>query len=602
MAQFIPEDTIADILRALDITDVIGEKVQLKKQGKDYIGLCPFHSEKTPSFSVSPDKQLYYCFGCKAGGNMITFVMETEGISFHEAVVQLGEMAGIDIQLPHSFQKEKKNSETTRFIEAHELAARFFHHLLMNTEQGKVAYDYLIERGIAPTVMKQFQLGYAPMEGNVLKELLDKRKFDLKEMEACGLLRRVESTWELEDRFQHRLMFPIWNADGKVVGFGGRVLADGQPKYLNTPETPIFKKNELLYGFHLARPHVRKKNRVVLFEGYVDVLSSHSANVPYGVATLGTALTKRQAQIIRRNSERVTICYDGDRAGEEATWKAAHLLLEEGLQVEVALLPDDEDPDRYIQTYGAERFQKEIIEAAVPLIVFKMHVLKKEKNVNDEGEKLQYVEEVLREIAALPTAVEQDIYVRQLSEETNVSLEALKQELERMISSNRRGKEKEKKNYRKRWQISPYNKQTLRPAYQNAERMLLAHMMHDKNVAEEVKRKIGGHFPTEEYMAIAAYLYAYYAEGYPADPNAFLLYMEDKDLVETATELLMLDRTIELSENELVDYIQQVNNHANWVKIEQMEQKLKEAEKRRDLEEAVQLATQLIDMKKATQK
>lgn len=601
MGQFFSEETIANIMQAVDITDVIGEKVQLKKQGKDYIGLCPFHEEKTPSFSVSPDKQLYYCFGCQAGGNMITFVMETEGLSFHEAVVKLGKQAGIDISLPDRFHEKEKDSKTTRFIEAHELAARFFHHLLMNTEQGKVAYDYLMDRGISPDVMKQFQLGYAPKEQTVLKELLEKRQFDAQEMEECGLLRRVEATWELEDRFRHRIMFPIWNIDGKVVGFGGRIITDGQPKYVNTPETPIFKKNELLYGFHLARPFVRKKNRVILFEGYVDVLSSHLADLPYAIATLGTSLTKRQAQIIRRNTERITICYDGDRAGEDATLKAANLLQQEGLQVEIAILPEEEDPDQYIRTYGKERFQKEIIEAAVPLIVFKMHLFKKEKNLNDEGEKLQYVEEVLHEIASLSTSVEQDIYVRHLSEETSVSLEALKQELERKIRANHRTSHSTKtKN--KRWQIAPLKRQSLRPAYQNAERMLLAHMMHDKSVAEEVKQKIGGHFPTEEYMAIAAYLYAFYAEGHPADPNAFLLYMEDKDLVQTATELLMLDRTNELSENELVDYMDQINNHLNWVKIEQIEQKLKEAERRQDLEEAVQLATQLIDMKKATQK
>ncbi|WP_158735073.1 DNA primase [Alteribacillus sp. YIM 98480] len=608
MAQYIPDETVAEIRQSLDIVEIISEYIQLKKQGKHYMGLCPFHGEKTPSFSVSPDRQLYHCFGCGAGGNAITFVMEMEKVGFVEALGKLGSKAGISVpETGYSKSGQAGYSTHHKKIEAHELAARFYHHLLMNTEQGKEAYDYLLRRGFSPEMMERFQLGYSPDHSNVLKGLLEKRKFNLQEMEEAGLLLRQESNWDLKDRFRNRIMFPIQDIQGHTVGFGGRVLGEGEPKYLNSPETSIFKKNETLYGMHLARKEIRKSNTAVLFEGYADVIAASNAGITNAIAVLGTSMTERQAKIIRRNTERIIICFDGDNAGQDAARRSAQILEQEGLIVQVALLPDKEDPDDYIKANGAKRFKSEVIEAAVPLMAFKMQLLKRKKNLQDEGEKLQYIEEVLKEVTYLSKAVERDFYLRQLADEFSLSLDALKQEQFRIYKESKRyyNDKRNDSTYgsrAKRWGLDSYKNKQLLPAFQNAERMLLAHMMKDKTVCMEVQETIGGDFNVEEHVAIAAYLYAYYAEGNKPDPGHFINQLQDPDLIKKASEIAMLDINKHLSENELVDYIRQIKNYPKWVEIEEIEQKMKEAEKKQDIQSAVQLATELVDMKKALKK
>ncbi|MFZ4451997.1 DNA primase [Salibacterium aidingense] len=609
MAAYIPEETISEIQQSLDIVDIVSEHIQLKKQGKHYLGLCPFHGEKTPSFSVSPEKQLYHCFGCGVGGNAITFVMEMENLVFVDAVKKLADKTGISVpDVGYSNAEHETVSVHQEKKEAHELAAKFYHHVLMNTEQGKQSYDYLLERGFTPEVMERFQLGCSPDQPDVLKGLLEKRGYDLEEMETCGLLLRQESNWELRDRFRHRIMFPIRELQGHTVGFGGRSLGEAEPKYLNSPDSPIFHKNELLYGFDIARPDIRRQNTAVLFEGYADVIAANTAGVKNGVASLGTSLTERQAQIIRRNTERIIICYDGDNAGQGAAQKSGEILEQQGLLVEVAVLPARMDPDDYIQTYGSERFRKEVIESAVPFMSFKIQALKKDKNLQDEGDRLRYIEEVLKEITHLSKAVERDFYLRQLAEEFSLSLDALKQEQYRIYKENvRNGAGKNNREYRfsgrqKRWNVEDYSKERLLPAFHNAERYLLAHMMRDSQASLEVQERLGGNFNIENHIALAAHLYAYYADGKPADPGTFINHLHDPDLIKEASDIAMLDITEHMSENELVDYIDKIKNYPKWVEIEQIKQKMKEAERNQDVELAVKLGNEIIDMKKALQK
>ncbi|RSL30903.1 DNA primase [Salibacterium salarium] len=608
MAGFIPEETINEIQKSLDIVDIISEHIQLKKQGKHYSGLCPFHGEKTPSFSVSPEKQLYHCFGCGAGGNAITFVMEMENIVFVDAITKLANKSGIsvpDVGYSNSEQESGEKDKVKR--EGHELAAKFYHHVLMNTEQGKQAYDYLVERGFTTETIERFQLGYSPDQPEVLKELLENRGFDLQEMEAGGLLYRQESSWDLKDRFRHRIMFPIRDVQGRTVGFGGRMLGEGEPKYLNSSDSPIFHKNETLYGIDLARPEIRKQNTAVLFEGYVDVISANKAGVNNGIASLGTSLSDRQAQLIRRNTERIIICYDGDNAGQGAAQKSAEILERQGLTVQVALLPSGMDPDDYIQSYGTERFRREVIEASVPIMSFKMQVLKKDKNLQDEGERLQYIEDVLKEITHLSKAVERDFYLRQLADDFSLSLDALKQEQYRLYKEESRNTTDKKRengfnDRKRRWGTDQYTKAKLLPAFQNAERYLLAHMMHDSQACMEVQERLGGDFNIEAHIAIAAHLYAYYSEGNPADAGTFINHLQDPDLIKEASEIALLDITEHMSENELVDYIDKVKNYPKWVEIEQIKQKIKEAEKNQDVFLAAKLGNEIIDMKKALKK
>ncbi|WP_018923731.1 DNA primase [Salsuginibacillus kocurii] len=598
MAQRIPEETIEEIRTSADIVEVVNEYVQLTKQGRNYTGLCPFHGENTPSFSVSSDRQLYHCFGCGAGGNVINFIMESEGISFIEAIQLLAEKTGVSLPETIAAAKEGNDSGHQAMLDGHELAARFYHHILMNTNQGQEAYDYLLSRGVSEDMMKHFQIGYAPAQHQALTALLEKREYKLAEMKEAGLVMQSESSGEYFDRFIGRIIFPIQNGKGKVIAFGGRTLTNDGPKYLNSSESAIFKKNETLYGLAAARPFIRKHNLAVLFEGYMDVIAASSAGINTGIATLGTSLTEQQARTIRRNSEEVTVCYDGDEAGITAAIKAATLLEAEGCKVRVALLEDGEDPDDFIQKAGPERFKQEIIEAAVPVMTFKMNVLRRNKNLKNEGERLAYIEEVLGELTNIQGAVEREHYMRQLAEEFSLSLEALKHEQSRLYRKKKR-QQNENVAYESAEKRSFSFKETkLRSAFENAERYLLAHMMNSYSITKTVEKEVGAEFNVEEYAALAVYLYGYYGRGLEPDPAHFIHSINDEELTRLATELAMIEIPDHITDDELMDYMKKIKNYPKWVEIEQKEKEMREAERKNDVTTALYIANEVISLRK----
>lgn len=595
MSKRIPDEKIEQIRQSVDIVEVISDYVQLKKQGRNYLGLCPFHGEKTPSFSVSTEKQLYHCFGCGAGGNVFTFIKELEGVTFIEAVSKLAERG--NISLPEFSKPDTKTqSNQAWMMKAHDLAAKYYFHLLHDQAIGEVARTYLKNRGFTKEMVDHFGIGFAPESWNTVTTLFEKRGVPLPLAEQSGLLGLREFDKKYFDRFRNRIMFPIWDGQGKVIAFGGRIIGEGQPKYLNSPESPIFNKGNIIYGLHLARPYIRKENQVVLFEGYVDVISAWKADVKNGVATLGTALTMEQAKIIRRNAETVIICYDSDNAGVQAAFRAASTLEEVGCHIKVATLPEGLDPDDYVQKYGNEKFKNHIIHGSLTLMAFKMQFLRRGKNLQDEGERMRYIEEVISEITELSRAVEREHYLRQLSEEFSLSLEALKQEQHRIFRAKRAGRkyteEPKKRN------IPAVTKQLL-PAYQNAERRLLAYMMKDPPLTEKIMETIGGAFNVEKYQAIAAHLYAFYNEGKTFEPSDFIQRLEDDDLVTTATEIAMMEMNDEISEQELLDYIKEIENYPKRVEIEKKEQERMEAERQQDIMRAAQIGMEIIQLKKA---
>ena len=598
MGNRISEEKVEKIRNSVDIVDVIGEYVQLKKQGRNLTGLCPFHGEKTPSFSVSPDKQLYHCFGCGAGGNVFSFVMAIEGYEFLESVKHLAERTNIDLPELQQNEAAKMSTENNTMISGSELAAKLYHHLLMNTEQGKGAFQYLTERGFTTEMINTFSLGFAPNAWDTLAHFFDKRKVSLNIMEQIGLLAKRDFDGKFFDRFRDRVMFPIWNKDGKVIGFGGRVIGNDHPKYLNSPESKIFNKSKILYGFHIARAEMRKNNEAVLFEGYVDVITAWQAGVRNGVATLGTAITDEQAKLIRRNAESVIICYDSDNAGLKATYRAIEILEANNCNVKVANLPEGYDPDDYIQKYGSEKFRKEVINANQTTMAFKMNFLRKGKNLQNEAERIAYIENVLSEITSLTNAIERDHYLRQLSQEFSLSLNALKQELYRLY------KQKKQNNPQNEQQSVPsvrnkfVTEKKLLPAFHNAERMLLAYMIKDINIACTVQEKIGGNFNIDEYHAIVAHLYAYYGEGNEPNSSQFIQRLNDEKLTRIATEVAMMTISEELSEQELNDYIRQITNYPKIIEIENKERARKEAESKGDYKSAANIAMEIIQMKK----
>ncbi|MCQ6266258.1 DNA primase [Fictibacillus sp. WQ 8-8] len=599
MAERIPDELIEKVRTSQDIVELVSDYVTLKKQGRNYFGLCPFHGEKSPSFSVSPDKQIYHCFGCGAGGNAFSFLMNIEGFSFLESVKHIAQRTGIDLpQLERQSGNSKSSDNRAVMGEAHELLAKLFHHYLLNTEQGLKALDYLKGRGFSDEVISRFQIGFAPDSWDAATNFLSRRNFSLELSEKAGLLGKRDFDGKFFDRFRNRIMFPIWDKNGKVIGFGGRILDSGEPKYLNSPETLLFNKGKNLYALHLSRPEMRKKQQAVLFEGYVDTIAAWRAGVENGVATLGTSLTEDQAKLLKRNVPSVVICYDSDHAGVEASFRASSILLKAGCNVKIAKMPDGLDPDDYIQKYGAEKFNRDVIGASLTVMAFKIQYYRRGKNLNDEGERMLYIEEIIKEISQLPNAVEKDHYLRQLADEFNLSLEALKQQQFYTAKQQKRKKDNVDTNRNNNPRNNTYYNKPLLPAYHNAERILLAHMLKNTDVAIRVQELLGASFNIEEHNAVAAYLYAFYEEGNLPNVGLFLQRIEDDRLKKIASELAMLTVNEHLSDKEMSDYIRQITNYPKWLVIQGKEKHKKEAERGQDFARAAQIAMEILQMKK----
>ncbi|MBA4535858.1 DNA primase [Bacillus aquiflavi] len=600
MTERISEEKLSEIRHSVDIVDVIGEHVQLKKQGRNYFGLCPFHGENTPSFSVSPDKQIFHCFGCGAGGDVFSFLMDIEGITFIEAVQKLASKGNIDLPtISSSLKKESAVSkETKRMIEVHELLRKFYHHLLVNTKDGQHAFEYLHERGFTKESLEKFQIGYALDSWDFMTNFLTRRGYSVSFLEKTGLIIKREKTQSYFDRFRNRIMFPIIDHKGNTIAFSGRSLGTEEPKYLNSPETAIFNKSKILYNFHLARQSIRKTEQVVLFEGFADVISAYSSDVLNGVATMGTSLTEAHVATIRRNSNFVTICYDSDQAGVEAAYRAATMLEEAGCNVKIAMLPEGYDPDDYIKQYGKDKFRNDVIGASLTVMSFKLQYYRRGKNLQNEGDQLLYIEEVLKEISMLDKAVERDHYLRQLATEFSLSLEALKQQQRQIYFARKRNGEKQKTLQKDMFLSSHLNQ--LKPAYHTAERHLIAHMLRSIDLAYKVQQLLQGNtFNIDEHQAIFTYLLGFYEEGHDPNPSAFITFLQDGKLKRIVANIEMMSISDELSEQELSDYIKQVLNYQKMLKIREKEVEEKEAERQKDFLKAATIAMEIIQLRKS---
>jgi DNA primase len=595
----IPEDLIEKVRSASDIVDVISDYVPLKKQGRNYFGLCPFHGEKSPSFSVSPDKQIYHCFGCGAGGNVFSFLMNIEGYSFVEAVNNLGKKSSIELPQIQQDLSAKGNDEKRAMSEIHELLAKLYHHCLLHTKQGRPALDYLENRGFTRESIERFQIGFAPDSWETAVHFFQKRGLDLSIAEKAGLIGKRQSDGKPYDRFRNRVMFPIWDRTGTVVAFGGRVLDDGEPKYLNSPESKIFQKGKTLYGLNLSRAEMRQKQHAVVFEGYVDTIAAYRAGVTNGVATLGTSLTEDHAAILKRNVQSVTICYDSDRAGVEAAFRAAEILGKQGCTVKISQMPDGMDPDDYIVKFGSESFQKDIIGASLTVMAFKIQYYRRGKNLRDEGERMLYIEEIINEIARLPKAVERDHYLRQIASEFNLSLDALKQQQNQTFRQQQRSKDNSPKKRDNNFKIQTFLQKSLLPKNLNAERMVLAHMLKSSETAFLIQEKLSDGFHVEEHNAIAAYLYAFYEEGNKPDVGSLMQRIDDDKLRKLVSELAMLTISEEMNENELADYIRIISSYPLLREIHEKEKQQEMAIRRNEIKLAAQIAQEIMRMKRS---
>jgi len=437
LAIFIPEEKISEIKNAADIVDIVSEAVLLKKAGKNHLGLCPFHSEKTPSFTVSPDKQIFYCFGCGTGGNVFSFLMKQEGLSFPEAARRLGKRYGIDIpDRPLSSEQKNKISERESLFDINRRAMEFYHQTLKNNGAGQVARTYLRKRGISQKTIDDFKLGYARDGWDHLLNFFLKKRISPVLLEKSGLVLPKNNKSGYYDRFRNRIIFPIYDISMQVVGFGGRVLDDSLPKYLNSPETPVYNKSRSLYGIQRAKEKCRSAGTAFIVEGYLDVLALHQHGVENAVATLGTALTPDHIRFLTRFAGRMILVYDSDDAGirsakrcVDAFWKEhvdfrrQDVFREENADTHILVLPAGHDPDSFIFDKGPESFLKAAADAP-GIITFLMNCALDKHGLSTEG-KIRIIKEMQEPLAAINDRVAQSLYIQQLAERIGIAENAV---------------------------------------------------------------------------------------------------------------------------------------------------------------------------------
>ena len=424
---YYPDEVIEEVRSSNNIVDVIGSYVRLQKKGSSYFGLCPFHNEKSPSFSVSPNKQMYYCFGCGAGGNVFTFIMEYENQTFPEAMKILADRAGI--ALPEAELTEEQKRERNKrqlLLEINKTAANYFYYQL-NNEQGQQAREYLENRKLSKETQIHFGLGYASKYSNDLYLYLKKKGYSDQILKETGLL-TYDEKHGAHDKFWNRVMFPIMDVNNKVIGFGGRVMGDGTPKYLNSPETMLFDKSRNLYGLNYAR--TSRKSYIIICEGYMDVIAMHQAGFTNAVASLGTAFTMQHSVLLKRYTQEVRLAYDSDGAGQKAALRAIPILKSAGINVRVIHMNPYKDPDEFIKNLGTEAFQ-ERIDAAESSFMFEISVLEKNYKQSDPEGRASFMKAMARRLLQFPQELERNIYIDAIAGRYGIASE----ELKRMVNS-----------------------------------------------------------------------------------------------------------------------------------------------------------------------
>ena len=416
------DDLVEEIRMKNDIVDVISGYVKLTRRGSSYFGLCPFHNEKSPSFSVSPGKQMYYCFGCGAGGNVFNFVMEYENYTFGEALKHLADRAGVQLpKIEYSGEAKKKAERRAALLEINKLAAGYFYYQLRR-ESGRQAHEYLTGRGLSEETIRKFGLGYSDKYSDDLYKYLKSKNYSDELLRDSGLF-NVDERRGMYDKFWNRVIFPIMDVNNRVIGFGGRVMGDGKPKYLNSPETTIFDKSRNLYGLNVAR--TTRKNYLILCEGYMDVISMHQAGFTNAVASLGTALTSGHASLLKRYTQEVLLLYDSDDAGVRAALRAIPILREAGVSSRVVNLKPHKDPDEFIKALGAEEYQKRI-DAAENSFMFEIRILEQKYDMKDPEGKTAFQTEVAKKLLDFTTELERNNYMEAVADKYHMSFEALR--------------------------------------------------------------------------------------------------------------------------------------------------------------------------------
>ena len=503
------DELIEEIRSSNDIVDVISQYVILKRSGRNFFGLCPFHKEKSPSFSVSPDKQIFHCFGCGVGGNVIHFVSKIENLNFIETLQLLANRANINLPtLDNSYQDNKKAALKAKVYEINEIAAKFYHENLYKPT-SKEAQEYIKKRKLDNRTLKSFLIGYSGTFDELYK-LLKQKGYTEEEILASSLVNKADNGTFI-DRFRKRLMIPIQDATGKFIAFGGRVLDDSKPKYINSPENIVYSKGRNLFGLNIAKKGDTKK--IIIVEGYMDAISLYQRGITNVVASLGTALTEQQGRLLRKNSEQIIIGYDADGAGQAATLRGMEILQNMGCDIRVLQIYGAKDPDEFVIKYGPERFQK-CVDSAISLVEFKVKILKQNLNLENVNDKIKFLNETAKILAKVDNSIEQEVYIDRISSEYGVSKEAIYGEVNKLKYAKTSGKKVLERAPIKSF-IKEENSEKIDESIIKREKMVIYILLnYPKESFERIKDIITvGEIKTEMNKDIISKIYEQYASG-----------------------------------------------------------------------------------------
>ena len=548
---YISNEVINEIRNKTDIVDVVSRYVNLTKRGKNYIGVCPFHDDHSPSMSVSPEKQIFTCFSCGASGNVFTFVSDFEKISFMDAVKLLGDKVGINIGSNIITKKEKDD-----YIDIYNLTSKFYQNSLF-TNLGKNAIEYLEKRKIDKDTIKKFGIGLSIQKVS-LTEYLKSKKYNVDKLIDIGLTNENGN-----DIFINRIMFPIHDLSGNVVAFSGRIYnTKDNSKYINTKETDKFKKGKILYNYHIAREYLKKNDSVILMEGQMDVIRSSTVGINNCIATMGTALTKDHRSILKNMTDNIILCFDGDAAGEKATNAAIELLEDTNINIRVVRLPNNMDPDEYILKEGADSF-KEQIKNAISLVDYKMEILKKNKNLNDIKDISSYLNSAVKELVNINDDIAVELNLKKLSTNYNVDYNTLRSKYD-----NLRSKKKEV--------VSEIKPKRVYDKYGKAQTSLIYYMLRSSTVINMVEKRVG-YFPDKNIRELSNEIIYYFHKYGIINVADFISYIADRDeILHTLKEIIAMDKEEDFKLEEIEDYIFVVNEYHKEVRINDLKMKLKE--------------------------
>lgn len=552
---YISNDVINEIRNKTDIVEVVSRYINLTKTGKNYIGVCPFHDDHSPSMSVSPEKQIFTCFACGASGNVFTFISDYEKIPFIEAVRLLGERLGITVSGSTINTKNIKDD----YLDIYNLANKFYRNSLF-TSLGKNAIEYLESRKIDKETIKKFGIGLSIQKVS-LTDYLKNNEYSIDKLIEVGLTNDNE-----HDIFVNRIMFPIYDLSGNPIAFSGRIYnTKDNSKYINTKETDKFKKGKILYNYHIAKEHLKKNDKVIIMEGQMDVIRASTIGINNCIATMGTALTKDHKSIIRNMTDNVVLCFDGDSAGEKATISAIEILEDTGINIKVVRLPDKMDPDEYILKYGKDSFVSQI-DNAINLIDYKMELLKKDKDFGNFKDISSYINSVLKELVSEKDDIVIELNLKKLSDSFNVDYNNIKSKYEELKKKNNSIKKinnviKEKKTFKR---------------YEKAENYLMYYMLRDEKVINIVEKRVG-YFPDKNIRELSNEIIYYFHKYGIINVADFISYISERDnILSTLKDIMTLNIKEKCTEEEIEDYISVINEYHKKVRINDLMSQIKE--------------------------